>query len=181
MSDAPFRPLSSKTVYRNPWITLEQYELETVESGHRFTYTYMSSRPSVMVVALTGAGEIVLIRQYRFPTRRFSWELPGGGTGGSDPADAAQRELEEETGFRAGRVEKLGEFVVYCGLADEICHVYLATALEPGRQKLEKSESIEALTVPLDRLDAMVAAGEFCDGMGLAALGLARHRLDGAS
>lgn len=177
MSDAPFRPLNAKTVFRNPWIRLEEYELEAVESGHRFTYTYLSSRPSVMIVALTADREIVLIRQYRFPTRRFSWELPGGGTGDGEPGEAARRELAEETGFQAGRVERLGEFVVYCGLADEICHVFLATQLELGRQKLEKSESIEATTVSFERLDEMIAEGEFCDGMGLAALGVARRRL----
>ena len=82
--------------------------------------------------------------------------------------------------YRAASIEKLGEFVTYCGLADEICHVFLATDLTPGEQRLEKSEDITVHTVTYSELLEMIAQGEFCDGMGLAALHLARARLDQA-
>jgi ADP-ribose pyrophosphatase len=86
--------------------------------------------------------------------------------------------LQEETGYRAASIEKLGEFVTYCGLADEICHVFLATDLTPGEPKLDKSEEISVHTVTYPQLLQMISDGNFCDGMGLAALQLARARLD---
>ncbi len=178
MSRIPFRTLQSQTLYENRWLRLEQDEVEKESDGHRFTYTYLSVAPSVMVVAITPEREILLVRQYRYPTRRFSYELPGGGSGGADPAEAAGRELAEETGFRAGSVEKLGEFVTYCGLADEICHVFLARELQPGDQTLDRTEHMTVEAVSYPRLRAMIASGEFMDGMGLASLHLARERLD---
>ncbi len=178
MAHVPFRTLQSKTIYENPWLRLKQDEVEKESDGHRFTYTYISVAPSVMVVAVTAENEILLVRQYRYPTRRFSYELPGGGSGGAEPAEAAARELAEETGYRAGSIDKLGEFVTYCGLADEICHVYLARELQPGGQKLDQTEHLSVESVSYPRLRGMIASGEFMDGMGLAALHLARERLD---
>lgn len=177
MSDAPFRTLDSKVVFENPWIRLIEDQVEALEDGRRFTYTYLSVADSVMVVAVTDQREVLVIRQYRYPSKRYSLELPGGGSGGADPLEAAARELEEETGYRAGRLEKLGDFVTYCGLADETCHVVLATELQPGDQKLDPTERIELRKIPVDRLNAMVRDGEFRDGMGLAALRVALPRL----
>ena len=177
MSDAPFRTLSSRTVFQNRWIALEEHQVEAAADGHEFTYTYLSVEPSVMVVAITDAGRIPIIRQYRYPSKAHNFELPGGGAGGQSPEEAARMELEEETGYRAGRLEKLGDFITYCGLADEVCHVVLATELQPGRQKTEVTESIEPHEVGYARLLEMIRTGEFRDGMGLAALNVARERL----
>lgn len=178
MPKHPLLTLQTSTVFQTKWFKLEEAQVQKTADGSKFTYTYLSVAPSVMVVAVDGEGRIVIVRQYRYPTRRYSYELPGGGSGGESPRKAALRELEEETGYRAASIEKLGEFVTYCGLADEICHVFLATDLTPGEQKLEKSEDISVLTVPYAELMEMIAAGKFCDGMGLAALHLARARLD---
>ena len=178
MDDAPFRTLAVRTLHRNRWIELQQHEVEVRASGRRFTYTYLSSRPSVMVVALPTPQEILLIRQYRYPSRRFSYELPGGGAGGLQPEEAAWEELRQETGYSAGRLEKLGEFVVYCGLSDEICHAFLATELTPGAPELEETEHLSVERASLQRLDQMIATGEFADGMGLAALRLAGPRFE---
>ena len=181
MPKHPLRTLKSSTVFQTEWFKLEQDQVQKTADGADFTYTYLSVTPSVMIVAVEREGRIVIVRQYRYPTRRYSYELPGGGSAGEPPQKAARRELREETGFRAGSMEKLGEFVTYCGLADEICHVFLATDLTPGEQELDKSEDISVHAVSYPELLEMISSGEFCDGMGLAALYLARARLDPAA
>ena len=181
MPKHPLHTLKSSTVFQTQWFKLEQDQVQKTSDGADFTYTYLSVAPSVMVVAVDSDGRIIIIRQYRYPTRRYSYELPGGGSEGAAPQKAAMRELQEETGFRAGSMEKLGEFVTYCGLADEICHVFLATDLTPGEQELDKSEDISVQAVSYPDLLKMISSGEFCDGMGLAALHLARARLDPAT
>ena len=133
-----------------------------------------------MVVALTRTAGFPLIRQYRYPSKTYNFELPGGGAGGRDPLEAAREELLEETGYSAGRLEKVGDFITYCGLADEVCHVIFATELEPGPQRLEKTERIELRLTDYDELLAMIRSGELRDGMGLAALHAARERLEQA-
>jgi ADP-ribose pyrophosphatase len=178
MSLPPFRKLNSRIIYKNPWIQVEQHEVEVRASRRRFPYTYLSSRPSVMVVALTDEGKIVLIRQYRYPRREFAYELPGGGTHGNTPRQAAREELEQETGYQATRWAKAGEFVVYCGLSDEICHVFAASGLRRGKQSLEETEHMTVHEVSPKRLKSMIRNGEFRDGMGLAALQVANEKLD---
>ena len=90
---------------------------------------------------------------------------------------AARRELQEETGYRARYLRKLGDYVVYCGLSDEVCHVFLAHGLRPGTPKLEKTEHLTVELVDYPRLLEMIRTGEFRDGMGLAALRLAEPEL----
>ncbi len=178
MPDAPFRTIRSQTVFENRWIRLVQDEVEAVDDEHRFEYTYLSVQDAVMVVGVTPEAKIPLIHQYRYPSKTYNFELPGGGTGGRDAVEAAREELLEETGYRAGKLEKVGDFVTYCGLADEVCHVVLAWDLEAGPQKLEKTERIEVLRVDYPQLREMIQKNEFRDGMGLAALNIARQRLE---
>ena len=81
MPKPPLITRQSATVYETPWFKLERAEVEKTVDGSSFTYTYLSVAPSVMVVAMDGDGRIVIVRQYRYPTRRYSYELPGGGSG----------------------------------------------------------------------------------------------------
>jgi ADP-ribose pyrophosphatase len=117
----------------------------------------------VVIVALTGEGEIVLVEQYRKPVRASVIELPAGLVGDlNDPdesiLDAAQRELEEETGFRAGHMELLMTCPSSAGMSDEVITFVLATGLQrvgPGGG--DASEDIEVAVVPLDRIDDWLA------------------------
>ena len=182
MVDHPFRKIDAATVYSNPWIDLEEHTLEVRTTGQRFTYTYLASAPSVMVVGVTAAGTVPIVREFRYPTRSFCYELPGGGSRGFDSLEeAARAELAQETGWRAGEIEELGQFAVYSGLSDEICHVFFATDLAKGKPQLEATEAIEALEVTPKELQSMIDSGQFRDGMSLAALGIARQRLGGLS
>lgn len=181
MPDAPehpFRTMSSRVAYENPWIQLQEHEVEVVAGGHRFPYSFLSSSPSVMIVAVPQQGHVVLVRQYRYPSKEYAYELPGGGSRGLSVRQAARKELREETGYTARHLRKLGDYVVYCGLSNEVRHVFLAHGLRPGNAKPEKTEHLTVELAEYQQLLKMISTGEFRDGMGLAALRLAEPELE---
>ena len=169
--------LSRREAYGTPWLRVEEHQLKLLGTGREVTYSFIVAAPSVQVVAVTPAKKLVIVRQYRYPTNGWNYELPGGGAGKLTLARAARKELEEETGWRAGQVRKVGDFVVYSGLSSEISTVFLATGLKPGRQELEDTENLTVHEVGWGELERMIQRGEFRDGMGLAALGIAREPL----
>ena len=173
MFKPPVVRLSRRVPYRTRWLRVEEHQLRLRSTGRPITYSFIVATRSVSVVAVTAEKRILVLRQYRYPTRGYNYELPGGGAGRLPLARAAQKELEEETGRRAGRLRKLGEYVVYSGLSSEICHVFLATNLRPGRQQLEETEHVTVHEVSWPQLQWMIARGQFRDGMGLASLNIA--------
>jgi ADP-ribose pyrophosphatase len=128
---------------------------------------------AVVVLPVLADGSMVLIRNYRFAVDEHLLEIPAGMLEeGEDPADCAARELAEETGYTAGRVERLGEFFTGPGTTDERMHAYLATELTDGEQNLEPYEEIRVELMPEARVREMILSGELHDGKTLAALSL---------
>lgn len=123
-------------------------------------------------------GDISLIRQYRHPAGETIWEIPAGRIDdGEDPETCARRELEEEAGFTAGKMEKLSAFLTTPGFCSELLHIYLASKLTHCGQRLEHDEYLEVVKLPFkDALD-MVYSGKINDGKTMIALLLARERL----
>ena len=122
-------------------------------------------------------GGLLRARQPRPATGLSLLELPAGTLEqGEEPAAGAARELEEETGFRAGRVERLGGFFMAPGYCTEYIHAYLATDLEPGTAGGDEDEDIEALALPLNEVFHLIETGELEDAKSLAALFLYLHR-----
>src|SRR4051812_10274406 len=138
------------------------------------------------VVAVFDDSTVALVRQYRQPPVRYLLELPAGRLDPPErPEECAARELEEEIGVRAGRLEKLAEFFTTPGFCEEKLWVYLATELTESAQNLEGDEMIEIVRVSFARAFEMIADGEIEDaktiiGLMLAAprLGLKRNGLD---
>jgi ADP-ribose pyrophosphatase len=126
---------------------------------------------AAVVLPVLDDGAIVLIRNYRFAVNEYLYELPAGMLEeGEDPAECAARELIEETGYRAGRLEKLGAFYTGPGTTDENMHAFLATELTRGRQDLEAYEEIKVEVFPDGEVRRMVADGTIHDGKTIAAL-----------
>ena len=135
---------------------------------------------AVMILPLVDEDHVCLIRNYRPSVDQTLIELPAGTLEpGEDPRLAAERELEEETGYRARSIERLHEFYMSPGILNERMHVYLATGLELGEQDLDSGEQIDNLIVTWDEALAMTLDGRIQDAKTLAGLlyyELARQR-----
>jgi ADP-ribose pyrophosphatase len=134
-------------------------------------------RGGVAIVALDAAGRVLLVRQYRYAVGRDLLELPAGILErGEQPIECAARELEEETGYHAARIEPLCRFYSTPGGTDEVLHIFLASELTPGRPRPEADERIEVLPTAWDDALALVRRGEICDGKTVIGLLMADSR-----
>lgn len=125
---------------------------------------------AVAVVAVRDDGQFVLVRNRRVAVGRPLLEFCAGKLErGEDPAHAAARELEEETGYSAERITPLGTFYTSPGFADELMHVFLATGLRPVPQRLEEGEDLVVEVLSPDALRSAIASGEIVDGKTLGA------------
>jgi len=168
--------LRVKKVFANRWMRLENHTVRSPK-GHTFDHAVICAGPSVRVIGVTGDGRIVITREFRYPAGVWNYELPGGGSEGLTPAAAARKELKEETGYTARRLQRVGKFVVYSGLSSEFCHAFIATGLRQQGQQLERTETITTRTVSWAELEAMIASNRFRDGLSLAALMMARKEI----
>lgn len=115
--------------------------------------------------------QVLLIRQYRYASEQFMYEIPAGRLDpGEDPADCARRELREETGCDAAHVELLTSIYTTPGFTDERIHLFMATGLTHGDAAREHDEFIEVETLTISRCLAMIQSGEISDGKTIVAL-----------
>ena len=129
--------------------------------------------PAAVILPVLDDGSIVLIKNYRFAVDENLYELPAGILEDSeDPAIGAARELTEETGYMARRLEKLGQFYSCPGSMDEILHSYLATELTGGEQDLDQYEDIEVEIVSDAKAREMVIDGRIHDAKSISTLSL---------
>ena len=123
-------------------------------------------------------GTVALVRQYRHPAVRYLLEAPAGTLNrGERPEEGAARELEEELGFVAGKLEKLSEFYVSPGFCEEKMWVYLATNMTATAQRLEDDELLEIVRIPIQQALEMITDGEIEDAKTIIGLMLAAPRL----
>jgi ADP-ribose pyrophosphatase len=125
----------------------------------------------VAIVPLDGEGNVLLVRQYRLPAGEALLEVPAGGVDdGESVEEAAQRELREETGFRAGRLERLTGFFVSPGYCTEFIHMFIATDLVDDPTDGDEDEEISIERVSLREALRLVGSGEIKDGKSIVGL-----------
>lgn len=133
---------------------------------------------SAVMVPVYDDGTIALVRQYRYAAEQFLLEIPAGTLNkDEDPEKAALRELEEEIGVKAGKIEKLSEFYVSPGFLTEKMHLFLATELTETAQRLEEDEILTIERYSFADAFALVRSGEIQDGKTIIGLMLAGARL----
>lgn len=156
------------------------FESVTVDmgGGRRVTREVVRHPGAVVVVpVLEGGRRVVLIRNERIALGKVLWECPAGTL--EPPEDAAvcaMRELEEEAGYRAGKVVGLGSFYTTPGMTDELMHSYAAVDLEKTAQDLEEDERIEVHAVEVDEVFGMIDDGRLMDAKSMLAVLLAERK-----
>jgi len=134
--------ISTETIYEG---RIFEVRVDTIREGKiEYKREIVVHRGSAVIVPVFEDGTVALVRQYRHAAGKYLLEVPAGSLDvGEDPLTGAQRELEEEIGYRAGNVEKIAEFYVSPGFLTEKMFVYLATELTETSQNLEEDELIE--------------------------------------
>lgn len=129
------------------------------------------------MVPLLDDGRVILIQQYRHAVNDCLWEVPAGTLEpNEDPAACAGRELIEETGYAAARLDKLTQIYPAPGYTDECIHVFLGTGLTPVGQKLEDDEVLSVRPTPLDEALDLIHTGEIQDAKTIVGLLLTSTR-----
>ena len=135
-------------------------------SGGTGTREYIKHKGAACVVPIDENGDVIMVRQFRYPFGRVLLEVPAGklDAAGEDPKNAAVRELREETGAEAAEMVYLGDYYPTCAYSDEVIGMFLARGLSFGEMHLDEDEFIRVERIPLETLVSDVMAGRIPDG-----------------
>lgn len=173
----PFELIKSETLLKGRAFAIRRDWLKTPD-GRETKYDIIEHGGSVILVPLDADGNLLFVRQYRHAAGTDLLELPAGTLDeGEEPAVCAAREIREETGFAAGRLEKIGEFYLAPGYSTEFMVVFLATDLKHDPLEADADEFLTLEKIPVQQALEMAERGEMPDAKSLAALLLARKYL----
>lgn len=175
MSKINFKVTKSDIIFRGKVFDIRVDEIE-YDSGNKGVRETILHPGGAVVVPVKDDGKIILIKQYRYPLNKFVYELPAGKLNQDEnPLHCAERELEEETGYKAGSIIKLGAICTTPGFCSEVLHIYLAEFLTPGDHNREEGEyGMEIHEFTFEEINSMIAAEEIYDGKTLSGLFMAR-------
>ena len=157
--------LSSSCVYSGHIINVYS-DTVTLENGAAAPRDVVRHKGAVAVAPVTDDGELIFVRQFRYPVSRELLELPAGkrDSENEEPLSCCVRELEEETGYRAERITHVGGFIASPGFCDERIELFVAEGLTKGCSHPDEDEFLDVVTIPVERAVEMVMSGEIEDG-----------------
>lgn len=163
--------LDSTQVYANAWMTVREDNIRR-HDGSPGVYGVVDKPDYALVIPLDGE-RLMLVEQFRYPLGERRWEFPQGTApdrADLDPDELAARELREETGLRAGRIQRIGSLDVAPGLTSQRGNVFLATDLTEGAPERELTElDMRAAWFPRAEFEARIRSGEIVDAQSIAA------------
>lgn len=166
MPPKPWQTLSTREVYKNKWMRLRE-DIAQMPDGRTTVYGVCELGQCVGVLPFVSENEVVMVRQYRYiQQENHRWEMPTGGVhSGETPEEAAQRELMEEIGYRAGTLTWISSFITSKSVCDETAHLYIGHDLIPAKAVPDDTEFFEVATMPFDEVLHLVLTSEIRDAM----------------
>ncbi len=162
------KKIKSKKIYRG----VTGFNVDTVRlvNGKTSFREYMLHPGASAVLAFID-GKVLFVEQYRYPVKKVTLELPAGKMKkGQSPLACARAELEEETGYKAGKIKKLLSFNTSVAFSDEVLHIYLAENLKRGKMHLDADEFVNVKLIDYEKALKMVKSGKITDSKTIIAL-----------
>ncbi|MBQ7498632.1 MAG: NUDIX hydrolase [Selenomonas sp.] len=147
-------------------------------NGKTATREWIKHPGASSVIPMLEDGSVILVKQYRYPVGKITLEVPAGKLDApdEDPLVCAERELSEETGYTADKIEKLTTIATTVGFSNEYIHLYIAIGLHSGKQHTDDDEFINVVKVPLQEAVAMVNDGRIIDAKSVVSILMAAAR-----
>ncbi len=171
MKVRPWTTLSSKPVYANKWIRVRE-DVAKLPNGDTTLYGVVSIGQAAGVLPFVDADHVLLVRQYRYVYGEgHRWEIPTGGLHADETAEAgALRELQEEIGYTAQRLEWVSTFYSSKSVCEETCHLFIGRELLPAKLPPDTTEELEIATFAFTDVVEMVRTSEIRDAMSVIAI-----------
>ena len=162
--------VSGEVIYDGKIIRVERDQIE-LENGHRSVREVVFNSGGVSVLALDDEENVILVKQFRYPSKEELYEIPGGKQNeGEDFVTSGLRELEEESGYMSDDAEYFGYFYPTVAYSSEVIHMLLAKNCYYTKQHLDEGEHVSVVKVPFNEALNMVFEGKIKDGKTIVAI-----------
>ena len=170
LSEIAWKTVSTKPIYQNRWLSLRE-DLVKLPNGRTTIYGVVSCGECVGVLPFLDPDTVLLVGQYRYVAGRTTWEMPTGGVhAGESVEEAAQRELGEEIGYRAGRLTRVSTYHTSKSVMDETACLFLGEEMVKLALPPDETEFIEIRPFSFRQVLGLVLSGEIVDSMTIIAV-----------
>ncbi len=170
--------IREREVFKTNIFSIKEIDLE-LKNKKKATFSIVEKKDSSLIVPITDDGKLVLIKEYFAAIDNYQISLPKGRVDYGNPLDTANRELQEEIGYKANELIPLGTLIVSPGSIRHKTHIYLARKLVESRLPGDEDEEIEMVKIPFDDFEKFIENGQLTEARVIAALYLARRYLKG--